>query len=191
MSFDTTIALASIAEVKDFLKKTDDTDLAILDVLSNGVAAFFKSYSGRTFIKPGAAVTVKLDGTGRTDLWTPDWPVASITSLKEGGYTLTADTDYYLYDTTGRLRRMPNGAVWTEEPRNVELVYLAGYAATAVPADLKMAFMAQIAALWKKHKTQAWGETNRSLASQSVAFAENDILPLTITVLDRYRRKRP
>jgi len=186
MAFDATLCVATVAEVKDFLRKSDDQDLAVLDAIANGVGAYFKSATGRQFIVPASDATVKMDGTGDVDLWLPDYPIVSVTSIKELGITLVKDTDFYQYDPAGRLRRA--GHAWTDEPQGVEVVYKAGYAVESVPQDLKMAFMVQVAELWKRFRTQSWGETNRTLAQQSVTLPEEDILPLVKSVLWHYRR---
>ena len=57
-----------------------------------------------------------------------------------------------------------------------------------MPADLKMACLIQTADLWQKFQHKSWGETTRSVASQSVTVQETDLLEVVATVLKRYKR---
>jgi len=190
MAFDTTIAILTVPEAKDFAKKTDDNDLAVFEAIVNGIHEIVRSVTGRVF--PTTTYTNEYyDSAGWPDLWLINKPVTTLTSVYEDGVLLTADVDYYAYLSEGRLRRIEAGedSVWTPGPRKIKVTYIAGYALTAMPTDLKMAVGAQVADLWGKQQRKSWGEISRSLSGQSVTVSETDLLPFVKTILQRYKRK--
>lgn len=194
MSIDTTIALVTIDEAKEFVKKTDDNNLSVLEQLVNSVCEFFKVATGRTF--PTTTYTnLYLDGNGWPDFWLPNWPVTTLTSLYENDTLLVKDTDFYIYEDTGKLTRIASMwptelGLWTIKPKGIKVTYIAGYSAASMPKDLKTACLIQVADYWTKFLHNSWGESTRSVASQSVTVIEGDILPIVKSTLARYTRLR-
>lgn len=190
MALDPTIAILTLPEAKDFCKKTDDNDLAVFEALVNGVHELIRSFTGRIF-PYGTYTSEYYDGNGWPDMWLNNKPITTLTSVYEDGILLTADVDYYAYLSEGRLHRIVGGSssVWLPGPRKVKVSYVAGYSAASMPADLKIAAGAQLADLWGKQQRKSWGEVSRSLAGQSVTVMEQDMLPFTMTILKRYKRK--
>lgn len=194
MALDTTIALVTMDEAKEFIKKTDDTNITTLELIVNSVCEFIRGYTGRTL--PSTVYTsLLLDGSGWPDMWLPNWPVTTLTSLYENDTLLTKDTDFYIYEETGKLTRIASAwpselGIWTERPKGIKITYTAGYSAAAMPKDLKTACLIQTADYWTKFLHNSWGESTRSVASQSVTVIEGDILPVVKATLARYRRTR-
>jgi hypothetical protein len=189
MSLNTSLALVTLPEAKDFLKKKDDDDLAVLEVLINSVGEFFRRKLGRTLIS--TVYTAELyDGNGWPDFWLPNFPVTLLTSVHEDGTLLTENTDFYAYLPSGRMRKASSGGYWTTNPKGIKVTYTAGYALASVPPDLKVAFLVQLSTLWEKFLHKSWGETSRSVGNQSVNLSEEEILPMVKTILGFYERKR-
>lgn len=87
-------------------------------------------------------------------------PIVSVSSVSEGLYTLTENTEFYVYKEHGYLRRYPNGGWWGNlavpwgmalpMPQAITVTYVAGRAATAadVPWDLKSACLLWVHEIW-------------------------------------------
>ncbi len=187
------IALVTVQQAKEFLKKRDDEDLAVMEAIVDGVSGAFNAATDRT-LKSTEYTGLELDGTGRADLWLPNYPVTTLTSVVEDGATLVEGTDFYAYLTTGRLRRAASvidgePAAWTTKPKAVVVSLEAGYAEGSVPADMVLACLMQTAHLWQKFMTKSWAELSRSAGGQSVSISDQDLLPFVRSVLARYRRR--
>lgn len=189
-------ALVTLDDAKAFIKKTDDADLAVLEQIIEGVSTLFNKITER--ILASATYTAeKFESEGWPDLWLPQRPITALTSITEDGTLLVSGTDYYAYLTEGRIRRMASieegiPGNWTTKPQAIVITYTAGYVVTGasptIPGDLKLAAMIQIADGWTKFLHKSWGETTRSVASQSVSVVETDILEIVETTLRRYKR---
>lgn len=194
MALDTTIALVTMDEAKEFIGKTDDKDLSVLDTFVNSVCEFIRGYTGRNF--PTTTYTsLLLDGSGWPDMWLPNWPITALTSVYENDTLLVENTDFYQYADLGKLSRIAalwptELGLWTSRPKGIKVTYTAGYTAGAMPKDLKSACLIQVSSYWTKFLHKSWGEASRSVASQSVTYNEEDILPVVTATLNRYRRTR-
>ena len=186
------LALVTIEEAKEAVKKTDDDDLGILEQVVDGVSALFSKFVGYELMEDD--YDEELDGNGWPDLWLPFRNITDLTSVEEDGVSLTEDTDFYCYYAEGRLRRAmaleeeSGQAVWTTKPKAIAVQATAGFTATTLPADIKAAALAQIAMTWQKFFTKSWGETTRSVAGQSITVSAGDLLPHVRTTLQKYRR---
>lgn len=86
-----------------------------------------------------------LDGSGGPHLWLPVAPVDTITTVVEDGTTLTAGSQFVVYEATGKLTRLWSEYReyrWTTKRKAVVVTYDAGYelgGATGpdVPEDLR------------------------------------------------------
>jgi len=168
----------------------------LFEILIDGVSSAFDGAVGRALAKT-TYTAVYFDGNGKEDLVLPNYPVISITSIEEDGDALTEgeDNDYQIYAASGILKR--NTGAWLKGSKTIKLTYIAGYTVQgatlvageiALPADLKLACMIQVAREWKKAQGAEWGETSRSFQDGSRSFVEKGLLKEVEDVLARYRR---
>lgn len=188
-------AIVTMDEARDFVKKTDDQDIGVLEMIIKGVQAIFDRFTDRT-LEQTTYTAVKFDGSGWADFWLPAKPITTLTSVYENDVLLVVDTDYYAYLTEGRLRRIASldsevgdiSGQWTTRSQGIKVSYVAGYAAATWPWDLKHAALIQVADHWQKFLHKSWGEMSRSVASQSVTVQVGDLLDVVKSTLQRYRR---
>ena len=193
-----TASLITLAQLKAYLPDfTGGTKYdALFETLIDGVSESFNAYVGRALAKTNYTA-VYFDGNGKESLILPNYPIASITSITEDGTALTEgeDSDYLLYAATGILKRV-NGA-WYKGSKTIKLTYIAGYVVQgatatapdiALPADLKMACMVQVAREWKKATLSEWGVISKSSPDgMSVTRTETGLLKEVREILDKYR----
>lgn len=117
-------ALITLDEIKDYLAILDLSQDGILEVLINAVSETFENHVGRKFVET-TYTSLKIDGSGHSILWLPNWPVVSLSTVKENGSTLVKDTDFKVYDDIGALVKI--SGVWAEGFQNIEVTYKAGY----------------------------------------------------------------
>jgi hypothetical protein len=175
-----------------------DQNDGLLELLIDSVTVMFDSHLGRTLAKTTYA-NLYFDGTGKENLYLPNWPVISITSIYEDDVLLTegVDSDYVLYADIGILKRV-SGA-WLKGLKTVKTTLVAGYVVqgaaplageTALPANVKLACMIQVAREWKKTQGSEWGESSRTFPDGSTTRIERGLLKEVEEILDHYRRIR-
>ncbi|MEN6560867.1 MAG: hypothetical protein ABFD52_08850 [Acidobacteriota bacterium] len=171
---------------------------SLFELLIDSVSEMFNSRIGRTLAKT-TYTDQYFDGNGKTDLFLPNYPVISITSIYEDGVLLTegAAADYVVDHASGIVHRV--GGVWLRGRQTVKITYAAGYVVqgaspgtgeTALPADLKLGCMIQVAREWKKSQGSEWGETSRSFPDGSTSHVERGLLKEVEEILQKYRRYR-
>ena len=193
-----TSALITLAEFKTYLPdyaggtKYD----GLFEMLIDSVSTQFDRYLGRLLAK-GTFTGVYLDGPDSRELVLPNYPVVSIASIYEDGVLLTEgeDYDYLLYADVGILQRL--GGDWASGPKKILITYTAGYVVqgttpltgeTALPADIRLACMMQVAREWKKNTLSEWGVVSKSSPDGlSVTKTETGLLKEVREILDRYR----
>lgn len=150
-----TYALASVDELKDHLSVAQEMSGQdpLFETILKTASQLIEAHLGRKVVSRGSITEYHTFAHGESDLWLLQWPVISITTVKEGGWvngTWTADAT--LLTTNGeylalsnedgaRLVRMNSGSPtsWDTGFEAVEVVYTAGYATTsAVPQPLKI-----------------------------------------------------
>jgi len=191
-------ALVSVAQAKAYcgIETATTTWDTVLETLIDGVSEGFNRLCARTLAK-ATHTNVYLDGPEGRDLILPNFPVVSITSIYEDDVELTADEDYRLYAEAGILRRI--GGDWARGDRVIKITFVAGFVVlgsapgtgeTALPADLQLAALQQIAAEWMAHKNKTWGRTSESGpdGSSITRFETTQFLREVREVLARYRR---
>lgn len=188
----------TLAQAKAYVEigSTDSTRDALLELVIDGVSAALANFLGREVAKV-TYTDAYLDGSGEQDLFLPHYPVISISSLAEDGVALTEGLtgDYLLYASKGILHKPAD--VWAPYPKNVKLTYVAGYTVqgatpgtgeVALPHDLKLACMMQVAAEWKRSQQKTFGASSLSVGGASISLQpELELLPQVKTILLRYR----
>jgi hypothetical protein len=185
-----TQALVSLEDAKAVIGKTTDEDTAIIELIISGVSAAFNSFTGRN-LKYQEYATVYLDGNGEQKLSLPNYPVTSIGTVVEDDLTLTEgdDHDYLLYTNDNDAYLYKVGGTWTTTPKGVQLtVFKAGFSDVAMPPDLKMVCLKQVAWEFKQYQGKRWGEQTHSFEAGSVSFETGELLDSVKAILSRYRR---
>ncbi len=191
-------SLITAAQFKGYIPSIaagDTSNDTLFELLIDGVSEAFDGYVGRPLAKT-TYTAVYYDGNGKETLLLPNYPIVSITSIAEDGTALTEgeNSDYLFYAASGILKRV-SGA-WLKGPKKIKITYVAGYVVQgatptapdiALPADLKLACMIQVAREWKKTQDSEWGQTSKSLGDGSVSFIEASLLKEVREILDRYR----
>jgi hypothetical protein len=167
---------------------------ALLELLIDSVSATFGARIDRTLAK-ATYTSLKLDGPDGPDLILPNFPVVSITSIYEDEVLLVENTDYYVDYAAGVVHRI--GGNWVKGWHEIVITYVAGYVVqgatpgtgeTALPADLKLACMIQVAREWKKTQGSEWGESSRTFPDGSTTRIERGLLKEVEEILVRYSR---
>lgn len=185
-----------------------DGENTVLDGIISGVSARMARACGRIapdgspcLEKTSLTEVLSVPDREMTLLYLRAWPVASITSVKEGLYNdfsesdaLTVADDYHADLGRGKLYRI--GCSWQFGPQTVEVVYTGGYVAagevpgdgeTALPDDLVDAAMQQCQHLYQRRSEL--GATGTSVEGGSVSWASQYALLKDVQKVCRsYRR---
>lgn len=137
-------ALTSLDNAKLLLGVTGTAQDALVSLLINRASAAVRTFTRRKLTR--ATYTEKIPASGTQRLLLNEWPIVSITSLKDNDYLLTLDDDYRLDDQDKRGGWVFREQGWagsyggrglTSDPvfssRNIDVIYVAGY---YLPADV-------------------------------------------------------
>ena len=178
-----TEALVTAEEAEDYCQIQSPAHDVVVEMLINSVSQtivdaidcdlFSATYTAEEY-----------DGSGRSYMYLPHYPVTTLTTVVEDGITLTASTDFYSDLDNGILYKA-SGGKWTTSQEGVAVTYVAGYA--TVPWDVKMAELKEIARQYRMYLLKEHGETSRSTEGSSSSYAEK---PEWMDVVSKYRRLR-
>ncbi len=193
MALDSTCLIDDIEPVRDYLDLDSDDakETKLLEALANRVTELFEKFCDRQFIS--ATHTGYYDGSGNMFLVPDQYPVTAVTTIHDdpdwtwGDATLINAEDYRIHNSA-RIIVLKSGT-FAKDLQNIRLVYVAGYAAAAMPADLVNAFVEQIAWLYKKKKQHLVGIAARGLPDGTTTFTQQDLLLEVKAVLKRHRKR--
>lgn len=111
---------------------------------------------------------IVLDGNGRTRIFLPELPVASISDVKVDGESLVDGEDYKL-GQYGVLYRL-GGSVWSDGVQNIEITYTHGY--DPVPDDI-VSICARAAA--RAYQAGLRAEDQGGIAVQSMGLGDYQV----------------
>jgi len=126
-----TSSLTSVERVKEFIQ-SDEVDGTLMSNLIAAVSNEIEGWLDRA-INQATATDERLDSIGDEKIHTRYFPIISITSLKENGTALVANTSYEMKDwdkLSGRLLRISGGYPigWAAGRGVVVVTYVHGYA---------------------------------------------------------------
>lgn len=137
------------------------------------------------------AEVVRVNGTGRSSLPLPEWPITAVRSVVENGGTVAASA--YGISPQGSLIRL-DGSVWRAGLMNVTVDYTHGWPANAVPADLKTVALRVARRVLLSIGDDIGGKRSETIGEYSYTLADgvngsDDLLtnPERL-ILDRYKR---
>ena len=165
-----------------------------IEALIDYFSTFVEKYTGRKFKK--ASYTEIFSPTcSQYTLQLSALPIESITSIKEsltgdfGSATAWTSTSYAMTDGgVSGVIQLRDGQVFYGGVGTVQVIYTGGYDYNAVPGDLKVACIDQIAMQFKLS-----GESHVAAAGQAggtASYNPSRLLPHVKEVLDSYRIMR-
>ena len=180
------MALTTLDDVKNFYGITGDKpeDNDLIEDLIDRFTSIFLNYCGRTSFS-GTQYTDYLDGDGYY-LFPEQTPITSVSGIWDDSNWLWADSA--LDATTYRIANY-NSIValtpFTKGKNNIKIIYTAGF--NPIPGDLKQVLIEEVVRSFKNRKSI--DVVAITAADGSVSRLSKDLLPTTILVLNRYRRK--
>lgn len=113
------------------------------------------TYCGRTFMRETVTESFRPVGLAMRssvradpDLPLARYPIGTVSSVVEDDVTLTVDVDYEVDPDRGIIRRLCTGVPVCWSFLSLVVTYSGGYAASAIPDDLKDAALRLVAARW-------------------------------------------
>jgi hypothetical protein len=190
-----TSAIISLADYKTFMGTPNlSPNDAVVEMVIESVSSIFSSVV-ECDLTSATYTAEAIDGTGKSWLYLPHWPVTTFTTCVEDDVTLVEDTDFYVDYDRGILDKVTmewpwysETPIWTNKRRGVVNTYVAGYA--TLPADIKLAALLETARQFEMIQHKMFGESSRSLEGVSVTINTDELLPGTLSTLGRYVRVR-
>jgi len=179
--------LVTVADVKEFLEKTDTDHDSLLELLIEYVSTNLETAMNR-YLEKQERIEYFRGGGKLFLLKAPPIDNANhILAVSIDNDAQTVNDDYYVHTNSGMIEFV----VPTEytEPKQVSIRYTGGYSGTgnslAVPNDLKMACTLQSAYLFKRRKDI--GINQMSTPDGSIGtFLTGEFLPQVQKIVDRY-----
>ena len=192
-ALDTTVALVTLAELKEFLKVSTTTDDVLFNVLINSASRLANSYTGRQLLSKSH--THYYDGSGSSELIVAEYPIVSVTTLNDdtnrdfGSGDNISSANYMLDKEAGIIRLWNAEASFVKGDGTVKLVFSAGYAVADVPADLKLAVMRLCAIMYEKALNRRHDVVSESVGDRTTTFTSADIPGDVRTMLAPYKSR--
>jgi len=121
-------AIVTLQEQKAYQEETTTNQDSLLEILINAVSTFFEGLlrgQGGKNLKETTYTNKYLNGSGKTYLLLPNFPILSISAITEAGATLTENTHFTVDYEWGILWK--ESGVWADIRRNIKITYKAGY----------------------------------------------------------------
>jgi len=186
--------LTTLANVKTLIQITDSSQDALISLLITSVSAQIESYCGRSF--GWADYDEILTSNDRQILQCENWPINSITFVKQRGNTLVQGQDYQVYPRYLNSGQVYRGAGWTgaswvrgltADPYTGEYIYevsyMAGYllpgqtppvlplVSPSLPADIQLCAMQMVAKVYALSNSGNLGENLNSIKEGGLAYS--------------------
>lgn len=190
------MGLITLAQAEDYLNITPgdaETDALITAYIAQMGAAFDR-YTNRVLAQ--ADYVHRFDGNGVHTLVARQFPVTSLTSVALDptweAPDLLPSTDTFVEPELQVL--ILNQHVWAQGIRNYKLAYTAGYAPSAVPADIQLAMMLGIETFYRMRGDGRIGIQSKTKIGENVTYGGFDNasgLPNYVTgILNGYTRTK-
>lgn len=193
-------ALCTLAAVKAALNIPTGTTSkdALITALIYAASDWAERYCDRTFtsttyteyFSPGRDKRVRQ----YRELIPRQWPIISVTSIREDADRAFTDADTLLaatedyWNDENRIYLYGSGdwVSFAAGERTVQLVYVAGYA--TIPADIQRAAVMLTVKLFYDSDRQKQGISSESLGGTTVTYTDDDMPKAAKAILDLYRR---
>ena len=142
----------TLKEAKRFLK-IDESETkfdAIINELRTGYSKGIQNWTGRDIVSTTYNEYFDI-GYQQTSIKLKQYPVTSVVAMTHNGVAQTENTDFYVYESSGIIKKKASNTIITsyrtlynvdyfiEGLRTVSVCYVAGWASTAIPDDIKLA----------------------------------------------------
>lgn len=183
------MGVLSLIRLKDYLKISDESKDAILQIIANSVNRTVEIYCRRAFDQ-SSPVDEEYDGTDSTKLWLVRTPITAVTAVKYGltGNLTTLDPTYYRFHSTAIYTDGVTGFIFNKNTHYWKVSYTGGYTPGAMPADLVWA-ACKIAALdFKEQDAGRIGILSKSTGGEVVESYVRELPAEVKNTLNHYRR---
>jgi len=122
-------AIVTLQEQKVYQEEAGTEQDSLLEILINAISTLIEGIlrgQGDKQLKETTYTDKYLDGSGKTYLLLPNFPVVSISEITEAGATLTENTHFTVDYEWGILWK--EAGIWADIRRNIKLTYKAGWA---------------------------------------------------------------
>lgn len=187
MALSSTGLWSSLLEVKPYLRLAyaDVSHDAVLETLCNAVSEEIELATNRIYVTRTVS-SERHSGDGTTRLVLKYYPVTSVTSITQD--STTVDTSYYWLDGDAGVVWRDTGT-WTEDdPGNILVTYVAGYARASIPA-----LVTQTALELLRHRYTDWSagaDTTSQMAMGGTLYQPRSTWPYQVKdAIERLRRQ--
>ena len=178
--------LTTLANVKDWLQINTTTSDALLTRMITAFSDAVANYINRDLGLQ--AYTITRDGIGGNVLIFQNYPVVTLSSLTIDGIAIPARPAFgsngYVFSAT---KVVLTGYIFTKGVQNVTLSTTAGYA--SIPTELEQAVIEWIADRYASRDRISIN--SKSIAGESIVFAQNDIPDPVVAILRPYKKVVP
>ena len=180
------------------IAKTDTTKDEVLDLLNNAATGLLNTLLNVNDLAKHTVTDERFDG-GIADIWCKDFPIISVTNIKQGrANTLYSQTEaYYFEKNVVKLDGVCSGSTGYDQNK---ITYVAGYVTYAqtqkgaafentaenMPEDLKLAVLILIAGMFNQRNNQ--GVSTMSIQGKSVTFRNEIEVKEFEKIFQRYRK---
>lgn len=195
---DSTIALITLTDAKQYLKVTSTNDDAILATLINSISAWVQGYLKRNLVRQ--TYTEYYSGDGESELALRNYPIYSISSiyvdqLRAFGSETAVDvsSNVIIKKSSGILKSFNLLYGWTWGESNIKVTYSAGYSIGitggdgTLPHEIRLAVRRLLDLHYRLGYSQRKLDTSsESMNSMNVTFKDEDIPKDVKSMLDGY-----
>lgn len=200
---DSTVALITLNDAKNYLKVTTSNDDAILAVLINSISAWVQNYLNRKLVS--ASYTEYYSGDGSDELQLVNYPITAISSiyiddLREWAIDTAVDVanNIIIKKSSGIIQAFDLLYGFSPGESNIKITYTAGYSvgivggAGTVPHEIRLA----VKRLLDKHYRLGYSQrkldnTSESIAGMNLQFDTNAVPDDVKSMLSKYRKMIP
>jgi uncharacterized phiE125 gp8 family phage protein len=195
---DSTVALVTLTDAKQYLKVTTSNDDAILATLINSVSAWIQGYLKRNLVSK--TYTEYYSGDGSNELILRNTPIVSITSIYVDSLrawasdNLVDSTDYIIKKGSGIVQAFNLLYGWTCGESNIKITYVAGYSIGitggdgTLPHDIRLAVKRLLDLHYRMGYSQRKLDTqSESIGGMNTQFKDEDIPKDIKSMLDGYK----
>jgi uncharacterized phiE125 gp8 family phage protein len=180
--------LTTVANVKQWLNVTSNTDDSLLQRLLSAESANIQNYLNRQFAV--TAYTDTINGQNTLAVHTVNYPIVSVASVTIDGQLIPQSTDPtvpgWVFDLYS-VRLVPWQYRFTNGQQNISIQYTAGYA--SVPLDLEQACI-ELVALRYRERSRI-GVNTQTLGQETTSYQNIDMPPSVKTALAQYKKVVP
>ncbi len=175
--------LTNVAAVRLWLNVKGNEHDDIIAQLITACSTFVKSWLNRDILS--ATYTEKRSGTGHELMSTKNYPIQSITSVTIDQVAVAAAANSTVSGFTFDEHQIfLNGRVFNKGRNNVQLVYVAGYA--ACPADIEQAVIETVGLRFKDR--DRIGNASKSIGGETVQFIISEFTKSAQSILQQYKK---